>query len=127
MIPSRYTGSPSIVYITLFVLAKVHDSKIIPLSKLAELFNEIMVSDYEIRSDLKLVKEGLPDYYESLRNVISFRFYMALKIHASQETWNNLMSDPEMSDIKEWFNDWIDATQNYHNKRIELMVKHVKN
>jgi len=101
-------------------------SKIIPLSKLAELFNSIMVSDYEIRNDSKLVKEKLPDYYEPLRNVISFRFYIALKIHTSQEIWENLMNDPEMSDVKKWFNEWIDAIKNYHNKRIELISNNVR-
>lgn len=99
-------------------------NKLKPLEKFADLYNRSLVMDPETYSDPELLKYKKPDYFTSLCNMISFYFFMSLRFHISKEKWDCLMSEPEMAEVKNWFNNWTTAILNYQKSRLDEIYQH---
>ena len=92
-----------------------------PLRKFGELWNlAFVMSDEHYFS--QFVKSKIKKHYP-LGDSLSFDFYMVLKMNTSKEDWNKMMKDPEFSDVKNWFNDWVDVIINFHTTQISKVSK----
>lgn len=114
-------------FLTKYFSEPIPDSKtiktvmksILPISKHAELYNFMMVRDEELYLDRKLKKFFSNDIYKSLYNIMSFQFFVILKLGISHEKWNKLMNRREMKKIKKWFDEWVEVITNYYDDRLK--------
>lgn len=102
-------------------LLKIYEE---PLREISKLYNIVRSSEnfYGKFSHDMTSKDLKP-----ISSIMSFYCFILLHEVIKEKDWKEFFELKENKELKNWFNDWIDAIQNYHNKRTELIVEHVKN
>lgn len=92
---------------------------ILPISKYAELYNFMMVRDEELYLDKNSKHLFSNNIYKSLYNIMSFQFFLILKLGISHKKWNKLMKRSEMQKTKKWYDDWVNVVTTYYDDRLK--------